>query len=229
MNTKRFFAAIFAAAILSISFLACDPKEDDPTTNPTPTFDLVKEVYGFYGKPYTQVTAELDKKGWTKRVDTLGDLTVYVYYNSDSTKKYLLNLFSDTVKYIEYVEFESPEFSQNKLASSANKFHALFEKWELSINKIFHSEAQYMGIILADNFEYYQQHLVREEFLADYQYKKSTLNIGDCEFIYEGMVGGLRNTIDYEGKTSEIVFGFYSQDLYQKISKTSKLRLLLKP
>ncbi len=228
MNTKHYLAAIFAAVILSISFLACDPKEDDPSINPITSTDIVKEVYGFYGKPYTQVTAELDKKGWAKSVETLGELTVYVYYNSDSTKKYLINLFSDTVKYIEYVEFESPEFSQNKLASSANKFHALFEKWELSINKIFPSEAQYMGIILADNFEYYQQHLVREEFLADYQYKKSTLNIGNCEFIYEGMVGGLRNTIDYEGKTSEIVFGFYSQDLYQEMSKTSKLRLLLK-
>ncbi|MDD2529643.1 MAG: hypothetical protein PHN41_00250, partial [Bacteroidales bacterium] len=86
MNTKRYITAIFAAIILSISFLACDPKEDDPTTNPTPTTDVVKEIHGFYGKPYTQVTAELDKKGWTKRVDTLGDLTVYVYYNSDSTK-----------------------------------------------------------------------------------------------------------------------------------------------
>ena len=46
MNLKHYLAAIFSAAILSISFLSCDPKEDDPTPNPTITNDVVKEVYG---------------------------------------------------------------------------------------------------------------------------------------------------------------------------------------
>ena len=69
MNTKRFFAAIFAAAILSISFLACDPKEDDPTTNPTPSTDVVKEVYGFFGKSTDEVVDKIKQKGWTKSLD----------------------------------------------------------------------------------------------------------------------------------------------------------------
>ena len=86
MNPKRYFAAIFSAAILSISFLACDPKEDDPTTNPTPSTDIVKEIHGYYGKPAAQVIPIMDAKGWTKSMETSGELTGYSYLSSDSTK-----------------------------------------------------------------------------------------------------------------------------------------------
>ena len=66
MNLKHYLAAIFAAAILSFSFLACDPKEDDPTPNPTPSNDVVKEVYGFYGKSEYQVLPLLMQKAGEK-------------------------------------------------------------------------------------------------------------------------------------------------------------------
>lgn len=62
MNLKRFFSAIFAAAILSISFLACDPKDDDPTTNPTPSTDVVKEVYGYTMENLLMKYVILDQK-----------------------------------------------------------------------------------------------------------------------------------------------------------------------
>ena len=94
MNTKRFFAAIFAAAILSISFLACDPKEDDPTTNPTPSTDVVKEVYGYYGKTTDEVVAILDQKGWTKSIDSvsflnpIGLMSILQTTFSDPSKKW---------------------------------------------------------------------------------------------------------------------------------------------
>ena len=115
MNTKRFFAAIFAAAILSISFLACDPKEDEPTTNPTPSTDVVKEVYGFFGKPAAQVLSILDAKGWIKSMETSGELTGYDYYNSDSTKVYGIVTKNNIVKETHYMEVESTDFYKSKI------------------------------------------------------------------------------------------------------------------
>ena len=86
MNLKHYLAAIFVAAILSISFLACDPKEDDPTTNPTPSTDVVKEIYGYYGKPASQVLSILDAKGLTKVSDSTELGVVYTYISEAQRK-----------------------------------------------------------------------------------------------------------------------------------------------
>ena len=78
MNLKHYLAAIFSAAILSISFLSCDPKDDDPTTNPTPSTDVVKEVYGFYGKPTEEVVAILDQKA-DSAIDIISLMLAYLH------------------------------------------------------------------------------------------------------------------------------------------------------
>ena len=147
MNTKRFFAAIFAAAILSISFLACDPKEDEPTPNPPTSTDVVKEIYGYYGKPAAQVIPIMDAKGWTKSMETSGNLAVYSYFNSDSTKVYGIITKNNIVNETHYMEVESKDFYKSKIAENADKFLSLFEKWEISLNSIMPSESQYWSYI----------------------------------------------------------------------------------
>ena len=136
MNPKHYLAAIFAAAILSFSFLSCDPKDDEPTPNPTPSTDIVKEIHGYYGKPAAQVIPIMDAKGWTKSAETLGDLTGYDYYNSDSTKVYGIVTKNNIVKETHYMEVESTDFYKSKIAENADKFLSLFEKWEISLNNL---------------------------------------------------------------------------------------------
>src|SRR5574344_928684 len=128
MNLKRFFSAIFFSFILSISFLACDPKEDDPTPNPTPSTDVVKEVYGYFGKPTDEVVAILDQKGWTKSVISNIQGVVYTYLSADSLKLYAVFSINDTIKGSAYGEQESTSSFSDKLASNTNRFLSLFEK-----------------------------------------------------------------------------------------------------
>ena len=156
MNTKRFFAAIFAAAILSISFLACDPKEDDPTTNPTPSTDVVKEVYGFYGKSEAQVLPLLDAKGWRKSVDTSSLGVVYTYLSIDSNKMYSVYSTNNVIYSVSYGEAEKTMMYNGKLASNTNRLLSLFEKWEQSLSTVNISNSTFQGSIIADEFEFVQ-------------------------------------------------------------------------
>ena len=222
MNTKRFFAAIFAAAILSISFLACDPKEDDPTTNPTPSTDVVKEIHGYYGKPAAQVIPIMDAKGWTKSAETLGDLTGYDYYNSDSTKVYGIVTKNNIVKETHYMEVESTDFYKSKLAENADKFLSLFEKWEISLNSLMPSESQYWGSILADSLQFYQEYQSRDVFISDFQAKKSTLTFAGSAFTYGEFFGETFIHVDYNTKQSVVSVFFTDEPDISKANKTFK-------
>ena len=210
MNTKRFFAAILAAVILSISFLACDPKDDDPTTNPTPSTDVVKEVYGFYGKPYTQVTAELDKKGWTKDTYPFGQYTEIAYFNSDTTKKYMIQISNDTVIRSTYLEAESSKYNYSKLQENANYYLSLFEEWDPSFKNLFPLTALFKGQIMADNFDTWNNYTDYAGFFADYQAKKTTLDLAYQQRISEKISGNLTVSINYTEKKSYTSVEFYS-------------------
>ena len=228
MNTKRFFAAIFAAAILSISFLACDPKEDDPTTNPTPSTDIVKEIHGYYGKPAAQVIPIMDAKGWIKSMETSGELTGYSYLSSDSTKGYGIIILNGKVKETHYMEVESTDFYKSKLAENADKFLSLFEKWEISLNSIMPSESQYWGFINAYSLQFYQEYQSRDAFLSDFQAKKSTLTFAASAFTYGQFFGETFIHVDYNTKQSVVSVFFTDEPDISKANKTFKNHSIFK-
>ena len=222
MNLKRYFAAIFAAAILSISFLACDPKEDDPTTNPTASTDVVKEIYGYYGKTSAQVIPIMDAKGWTKSVETSGDLAGYSYFNSDSTKVYGIITKNNIVNETHYMEVESKDFYKSKIAENADKFLSLFEKWEISLNSIMPSESQYWSYIHSYSLQFYQEYQSRDAFLSDFQAKKSTLTFAASAFTYGEFFGETFIHVDYNTKQSVVSVFFTDEPDISKANKTFK-------
>jgi hypothetical protein len=222
MNTKRYITAIFAAIILSISFLACDPKEDDPTTNPTPTTDVVKEIHGFYGKSAAEVIPIMDAKGWAKSVETSGDLAGYDYYNSDSTKVYGIVTKNNIVKETHYMEVESTDFYKSKLAENADKFLSLFEKWEISLNSLMPSESQYWGAIHTDSLQFIQEYQSRDVFLSDFQAKKSILTFAGSAFTYGEFFGETFIHVDYQSKQSVVSVFFTDEPDISKANKTFK-------
>ncbi len=222
MNTKRYITAIFAAIILSISFLACDPKEDDPTTNPTPTTDVVKEIHGFYGKSAAEVIPIMDAKGWAKSVETSGDLAGYDYYNSDSTKVYGIVTKNNIVKETHYMEVESTDFYKSKLAENADKFLSLFEKWEISLNSLMPSESQYWGAIHTDSLQFIQEYQSRDVFLSDFQAKKSILTFAGSAFTYGQFFGETFIHVDYQSKQSVVSVFFTDEPDISKANKTFK-------
>ena len=222
MNTKRFFAAIFAAAILSISFLSCDPKEDDPTTNPPTSTDVVKEIYGYYGKPAAQVIPIMDAKGWTKSMETSGNLAVYSYFNSDSTKVYGIITKNNIVNETHYMEVESKDFYKSKIAENADKFLSLFEKWEISLNSIMPSESQYWSYIHSYSLQFYQEYQSRDAFLSDFQAKKSTLTFAASAFTYGQFFGETFIHVDYNTKQSVVTVFFTDEPDISKANKTFK-------
>lgn len=175
MNTKRYLAAILTAVILSISFLACEEKEDDPTTNPTPTFDLVKEVHGFMGKTYSEVSAVLDTKGLIKSVKNHSNGNEYTYTNSDSTKIYWLTTFHDTVFYSAYQMSDRASDIILKSSNNLNKYLLTFDKWRLSFDKIFDSAPHFYGILGAGDSTVYDEYLDKDLFLSTYNSNKSTV------------------------------------------------------
>ncbi len=220
MNTKHYLAAILTAVILSISFLSCDPKEDDLTTNLTTSTDVVKEIHGYYGKPAAQVIPIMDAKGWTKSVETSGDLAGYDYFNSDSTKVYGIITKNNIVKETHYMEVESTDFYKSKLAENADKFLSLFEKWEISLNSIMPSESQYWGYINAYSLQFYQEYQSRDAFLSDFQAKKSTLTFAASAFTYGQFFGETFIHVDYNTKQS-VVSVFFTDE--PDISKANKI------
>ena len=228
MNTKRFFAAIFAAAILSISFLSCDPKEDDPTTNPPTSTDVVKEIYGYYGKPAAQVIPIMDAKGWTKSMETSGNLAVYSYFNSDSTKVYGIITKNNIVNETHYMEVESKDFYKSKIAENADKFLSLFEKWEISLNSLMPSESQYWGFINAYSLQFYQEYQSRDAFLSDFQAKKSTLTFAASAFTYGQFFGETFIHVDYNTKQSVVSVFFTDEPDISKANKTFKNHSIFK-
>ena len=222
MNTKRFFAAIFAAAILSISFLACDPKEDDPTTNPTPSTDVVKEVYGFFGKSEAQVLPLLDAKGWTKVSDSAELGVVYNYISADSLKVYAVYSIDNTIKGAAYSESESPITSYGKNASNTNKFISLFETMEQSLSTISLLNAIYQGNIYADEYEFFHDYEDRSIFLNDYQAKKNTINAVSSAYFNSQIRAEVYSYLDYVTENSNVFVLFEDEILCSEKSKTTK-------
>ena len=222
MNTKRFFAAIFAAAILSISFLSCDPKEDDPTTNPPTSTDVVKEVYGFFGKSEAQVLPILDAKGWAKVSDSSELGVIYTYLSADSLKMYAVYSIDNTIKGSYYGEFESPMLYIDKLASNTNKFLLLFEKWEQSLSTISLLNAIYQGNIYADEYEFFQDYEDRSIFLNDYQAKKNTINAVSSEYFNSQVRAEVYSYLDYETEYTNVFVVFEDSSIMEEKSKITK-------
>ena len=222
MNTKRFFAAIFAAAILSISFLACDPKEDDPTTNPPTSTDVVKEVYGYYGKTTDEVVAILDQKGLTKSVISNIQGVVYTYLSADSLKLYAVYSIDNIIKGSYYGEFESPMLYIDKLASNTNKFLLLFEKWEQSLSTISLLNAIYRGNIYADEYEFFQDYEDRSIFLNDYQAKKTTINAVSSAYFNSQIRAEVYSYLDYETEYTNVFVVFEDSSIMEEKSKITK-------
>ena len=222
MNTKRFFAAIFAAAILSISFLACDPKEDDPTTNPTPSTDVVKEVYGFFGKSTDEVVAILDQKGLTKSVISNIQGVVYTYLSADSLKLYAVFSINDTIKGSAYGEQESTSSFFDKLASNTNRFLSLFEKWENSLSIVDIFNATYRGSLYADDYAFMEDYDDRALFLQNFQIKKSTLNAASSHYYGDNIKGYVEVFLDYDDNESDVSVVFEDNSIMEEKGKTTK-------
>lgn len=208
MNTKHLLAAIFTVVVLSISFLSCEDKEDD-TNNPATT-DVVKEIYGFYGKPVAQVVSVLDNKGWTKNSYPLGQYTDISYFNSDTTKKYIIEISNNIVIRSTYIETESKDAFSIKLQENANYFLSQFEKWGVSLKALFPSTAYFQGSIMADNLQITQGYTDYEKFLTDFQAKKATLNLAQHMITSEQITGFMTVKINYTEKKSNVYVEFYS-------------------
>ena len=226
MNTKRFFAAIFAAAILSISFLACDPKEDDPTPNPTPSTDIVKEIHGYYGKPAAHVLSVLDAKGWTRREHTFESGANYQYINSDSTKTYFIETWNDTVIFSEYNEFEKGDVNQEISTVNIHRFIQTFENWENIMSQIPHPNTIYSGFIVEDSSESAQRYDLRNEFLQDFQNKKSTLKYAASNYMSDSRVSqtGVFIEKEYQWYTVFVVYGDKIYDYKNKENSLNNFR-----
>lgn len=222
MNLKHYLAAIFSAAILSISFLACDPKEDDPTTNPPTSNDVVKEVYGFYGKSESQVLPLLDAKGWAKVSDSSELGVVYTYISADSLKIYAVYSIDNIIKGSYYGEFESPMLYIDKLASNTNKFLLLFEKWEQSLSTISLLNTVYQGNIYADEYEFFQDYEDRSIFLNDYQAKKTTINAVSSAYFNSQIRAEVYSYLDYETEYTNVFVVFEDSSIMEEKSKTTK-------
>ena len=222
MNTKRYLAAIFSVAILSISFLACDPKEDDPTPNPPTSTDIFNEVYGFYGKPAAQVLPILDAKGWIKDSLINEFAVVYYYYTPDSLKMYAVYSINNIIKGSGYGEMESSSGFHSKLASNTNKFLSYFENWEQRLSIVDISNATYQGSIYADDFVFMQDYNDRAVFLADLQAKKTTLNTASSHFNGEEMKGEVEVFLDYEDNDSEVYVVFEDSSIMEEKSRTTQ-------
>ncbi|MFV0598704.1 MAG: hypothetical protein ACK5M0_03145 [Bacteroidales bacterium] len=222
MNLKHYLAAIFSAAILSFSFLACDPKEDDPTTNPTPSTDVVKEIHGFYGKPAVEVLSILDAKGWTRREHTFESGANYQYINSDSTKTYFIETWNDTVIFSEYNEFEKGDVNQEISTVNIHRFIQTFENWENTMSQIPQPNTIYSGFIVEDSSESAQRYDSRNAFLQDFQNKKSTLRYAASNYMSDSRVSqtGVFIEKEYQWYT---VFVAYGDKIYDYKNKENSL------
>ncbi|MFA6200034.1 MAG: hypothetical protein WC679_06490 [Bacteroidales bacterium] len=208
MNTKRFLAAILAVVILSIGFLSCEDKEDDTNTNPTTIFDVIKETYGFYKKPTNLVLSILDKKCWNKGTDTDGLINYYYYFNSDSTKIYLINSIDNIVIQSNYREYESSDYSLAKLPEYLKIYPKTYKKWEENLSKYFSSNATYSGLIWADSINFTEHYTNRALYLSDFQAYESTLNESYSFFTYDNFKGTVSIKLDYTTHKSVISVSF---------------------
>jgi hypothetical protein len=204
MRKRSFFAALLALLVVSIVFLSCDPKEDDNTTKPTPTTNIVKEVHDFYGMPTAKAKSILDKKGLTKKVNDYGTSAEIYYYSPDTTKLYYLFSVGDTIRISTYSENESAVSFGFKLAENFSSFLQTFEKWEPLMNNIKPSDAIYQGYIRAEGWAFQQNYSDRTAFLADYNTKKPTLSEAYSGFGNEKMYGNVEIYLDYNAKNSSV-------------------------
>ncbi len=196
MNTKHYLAAIFAAAILSISFISCEEKEDEPTTTPTTEKDIVAIVHSFLGKNIYEIDFNIIGEDFTG-CGTYDEYSFITFYNSDTTKEYNIRAFNDTVILSSYKEAENSKVIFPKLQVNANKFISKFVKWETSLNKLFPSNAEFHGYLSADNNNFYEYYNNHAQFKEDYITKLSTLNDVYSKFNYNGIYGKVGVNIDY--------------------------------
>jgi hypothetical protein len=223
MNLKHYLTAIFAAAILSFSFLSCDPKEDDPTTNPPTTTDVVKEIHGFYGKTAAQVIPIMDAKGWTRREHTFESGANYQYINSDSTKTYYIEAWNDTVTFSEYYELETGDTNQEISTENIHRFIQTFENWENIMSQIPHPNTIYSGFIVEDSSEYVQRYDLRNEFLQDFQVKKPTLVYAVSSYVAANTVSQTGVAIEKEYH-SYYVFVAFGDKIYDYKNKENTFK-----
>lgn len=222
MNTKRFFVAIFATVILSISFFACESKEDDSTPNPPTETDVVKEIYGYYGKSEAQVLPILDAKGWMKIVDSSELGVIYSYFSADSLNSYAVYSIDNIIKGVAYSVVKHPEYVFEKFATNNGKFYSLFENWEQSLSTISILNSVYQAEIYADEFEFYQDYEDRAIFLNDYQAKKSTLDMTSSSYTNSQMQGIIDFSIDYQMDNYQVYVMFQDDLLVEDMRKTTK-------
>jgi hypothetical protein len=221
MRKRSFFAALLALLVVSMVFLSCDPKEDDNTTNPTSTTNIVKEVYGFYNMPTAKAKSILEKKGWIKKVIPYGAGAEILYYSPDTTKSYYLISKGDTITYSSYGEKESSFIRQTKLAENFGRFLQTFEKWEPLIYNIKPSDATYEGYIYANEGEYEQNCSDRAAFLAEYNTKKTTLIKAISGFRNEKIYGKVTISLDYYANNTLVYIEFGLPDFKKQSPKTT--------
>ena len=222
MNTKRLLAAIFAVVILSIGFLSCEDKEDDTNTNPTTSTDVVKEIYGYYGKSAAQVLPILDAKNWTKETETTDIGVIYTYLSADSLKSFAVYSINDTIKGAAYSELENSENGLNKLATNVDKFLLLFEKYELSLSKCTILNSNYQGYIYVDDYGFTEEYTNRAAFLADYQTKKTTIKYASSAYENTKTTAIVGVYLDRESDVSLVYARFQDKSIVTNKSKTNK-------
>lgn len=214
MNTKRYLASIFATLILSISFLSCNPYDEDSQTKPSISVDVVQEVYGYYGKHISEATAVLDKKGWTKVVSEFTGGIDYSYYNRERTQTYSLNVYEDTIRLSCFTEKENLNKLDSKLANIDNKLLITFEYWEISVLKIFPNYDEYQGQIIADNGGFNDTYIDRELFLNDYYTKKPSINFVHVRFYYDNSQGYISVNDNHYEQTSSVKIVFADKNIW---------------
>lgn len=221
MNTKHFLAAILVTVILSIGFLSCEDKEDDTNTNPTTSTDVIKEIYGYYGKTASQVIPLLDAKNWTKETETTDIGVIYTYLSADSLKSFAVYSINDTIKGAAYSELENPENGINKLATNVDKFLLLFEKYEQSLSKCTILNSNYQGYIYVDDYGFTEEYTDRAAFLADYQTKKTTIKYAHSAYENTKTTAIVSVHLDHESDGSQVSAIFKDKSIVTNKSKTN--------
>ncbi|MDD4528393.1 MAG: hypothetical protein PHX48_00775 [Bacteroidales bacterium] len=218
MNSKHYLAAIFAFAILSIAFLSCNPDDEEPPTTPA-TIDVVKEVYGFYGKHEAEVLTALDKKGFTKSLVEIENGIIHSYTSLDSCKTYSVVSEDSVIVSSFYKENNRSGNIKNNLLKTENQFLSNFEKWEESLSKIITTYPTYLGYIYikeGNTGDFYHE---RDVFLTEYQAKKSVLNQASSSFYGSEINGSVAVGIDFESLGSYVTVSFNSNNIYDKNCK----------
>jgi hypothetical protein len=157
--------------------------------------------------------AVLDSLGWTKTIYPFGSLIQIQYFNVDTTKLYTIYFLEDTITSSYYIEQESAEISQFKLAEKFGRFLQNFEKWEPFLYNLRPSGASFIGLIQADEGEFFNAYTDRSAFWDEYRVKKPTLVNATAGFTNEKMVATVQVFLDYFEKSSYVEISFVSRSM----------------